>query len=89
MACTGTCDKSEHAAWITGAACRCICNAEHVVHDIWRTLYSEMKPQNGVIELSAGGKQVMRSCGGAGMRRAVQGGVYYERRNRIVRGERI
>ena len=63
MACTGTGDKSEHAAWITGAACRCICNAKHVVHDIWRTLYSEMKPQNGVIELSAGGKQVMRSCG--------------------------
>ena len=86
MACTGTCDKSEHAAWTTGAACRCICNAEHVVHDIWRTPYSEMKPQSGGIELPAGGKQVMR---GAGMRRAVQRGVYYERRNRIVRGERI
>ena len=31
MACTGTCDKSEHAAWTTGAACRCICNAVQVV----------------------------------------------------------
>lgn len=39
--CTGTCNKYEHAAWISGAACRCICNAVQGVYGIWWAPYSK------------------------------------------------